>query len=116
MLCLAGTACAGIIAARHNTADGTPVGVMSSASLVSCRFMTSQGGWSSDAADCIYDMISKNATAVLSNSWAADAPETYMEEAILYACQKGEQQRLGSCPVSRCFVSSHRLHIALVLV
>jgi hypothetical protein len=102
---VAGTACAGIIAARHNTADGTPIGVMSSASLVSCRMMNSQGGYASDAADCIYDMISKNVTAVLSNSWAADGPEQYLEEALMYACQNGEQQRPGSSRMSRCSLS-----------
>jgi subtilisin family serine protease len=101
LLLPAGTACAGIIAARHNTADQTPIGVMSSASLISCRMMNSKGGYASDAADCIYDMIQKNVTAVLSNSWAADATETYMEEAIVYACQNGEQQHLGSRSVHK---------------
>lgn len=90
LLNLAGTAVAGIMAARHNSGDNTPLGVMSSASLVSCKMMNASGGYSSDAADCIYDMISKNAAAVLSNSWGDTESSTYLEEAVAYACQHGE--------------------------
>ncbi|KAF6252011.1 subtilase [Scenedesmus sp. NREL 46B-D3] len=82
-----GTACAGVMAARHSSGDGTPLGVMSSASLVSCQMMDANGGYSSDAADCIYDMVSKRAAAVLSNSWGDTASTTYLEEAVAHACQ-----------------------------
>jgi subtilisin family serine protease len=86
---LAGTACAGIMAARHSSGDNTPVGVMSSASLVSCKMMNASGGYSSDAADCMYDMMAKDAAAVLSNSWGDAVSTAYLEEAVAYACQHG---------------------------
>jgi hypothetical protein len=62
---------------------------MSSASLVSCKMMNAEGGYTSDAADCIYDMIAKGAAAVLSNSWGDTESTAYLEEAVAYACKYG---------------------------
>jgi hypothetical protein len=52
---------AGTVAARHGSGDLTPLGVVDSASLVSCRFMTGRNGSTSDAVLCIDWALSEGA-------------------------------------------------------
>lgn len=69
-VCVAGTHCAGIMAARHNNGPGTPVGVLSSASIVSCKFLDRWGsGYTSDALECVDNLLAKGNVGVLSNRW-----------------------------------------------
>jgi hypothetical protein len=60
---------AGTVAARHGSGNLTPLGVVDSASLVSCGFMTGASGYTSDAVLCIDWALSKGA-AILQNRYA----------------------------------------------
>lgn len=83
-----GTAMAGLMRALHNTADGSPLGVASAGTLLSCKALDKQGvGYASDAAMCIQQLISQSASIILL-SWGGDGSSEVAKDVIRRACER----------------------------
>jgi subtilisin family serine protease len=87
-----GTHVSGTMAAKWGGAAGGVAGVVGAAPpLVECKFLSSSGsGYTSDAILCLKDIASKNAQAVINNSWAGGSFSNALLTAIRdYVCAKG---------------------------
>lgn len=86
-----GSHVSGTMAAKWGGALGTIAGVTGAApGLVECKFLNVNGtGYTSDAVLCIKHVVSKNAHAVINNSWAGGSFSSALLSAIRSVCSAG---------------------------